>query len=97
MAVYEGDEANGAGVVKIDPGRIQQLGVRSEPAELRALARTIQSVGTVQADERQLSVVNTKFDGWIEKLAVNTTGQAGLRCDPLLYIYAPDLVAAQQE
>ncbi len=76
IPVYEGDEANGAGVVKIDPGRIQQLGVRSEPVEMRALARMIQSVGTVQADERQLSVVNTKFDGWIEKLDVNATGQA---------------------
>ena len=97
IPVYEGDEANGAGVVKIDPGRIQQLGVRSEPVEMRALARMIQSVGTVQADERQLSVVNTKFDGWIEKLDVNATGQAVRRGEPLMDIYAPELVAAQQE
>jgi len=97
IPVYEGDEANGAGVVKIDPGRIQQLGVRSEPVEMRALARMIQSVGTVQADERQLSVVNTKFDGWIEKLDVNATGQAVRRGQPLMDIYAPELVAAQQE
>src|SRR6266446_3183099 len=52
IPVYEGDEANGTGVVKIDPSRIQQLGVRSEPVEMRTLARMIQSVGTVQADER---------------------------------------------
>ncbi len=97
IPVYEGDEANGAGVVKIDPGRIQQLGVRSEPVEMRTLARMIQSVGTVQADERQLSVVNTKFDGWIEKLDVNATGQTVRRGEPLMDIYAPELVAAQQE
>src|SRR5258708_2251986 len=97
IPVYEGDEANGAGVVKIDPSRIQQLGVRSEPVEMRALARMIQSVGTVQADERQLSVVNTKFDGWIEKLDVNATGQTVRRGEPLMDIYAPELVAAQQE
>src|SRR6266849_9098619 len=54
IPVYEGEEAKNTGVVKIDPDRIQQLGVRSEPVEMRSLARTIQSVGTVQADERQL-------------------------------------------
>jgi Cu(I)/Ag(I) efflux system membrane fusion protein len=64
---------------------------------MRSLARTIQSVGTVQADERQLSVVNTKFDGWIEKLNVSATGQAVRRGEPLMDIYAPELVAVQQE
>src|SRR5712672_217004 len=88
IPVYEGDEANSTGVVKIDPSRIQQLGVRSEPVEMRALARTI------QADERQLSVVNTKFDGWIEKLDVNATGQTVHRGELLMDIYAPELVAA---
>src|SRR5258708_38036789 len=89
IPVYDGDGANKAGVVKIDPDRIQQLGVRSEPVEMRSLARTIQSVGTVQAAERQLSVVNTKFDGWIEKLDVNATGQTVRLGEPLMDIYAP--------
>jgi Cu(I)/Ag(I) efflux system membrane fusion protein len=97
IAVYEGEDTNNSGVVKVSPDRIQQLGVRSEPVEMRSLARTIQSVGTVQADERQLFAVNTKFDGWIEKLDVNATGQAVRRGEPLMDIYAPELVAAQQE
>src|SRR5258706_14413968 len=97
IPVYAGDETNNSGAVKISPDRIQQLGVRSEAVEMRALARTIQSVGTVQADERQLLVVNTKFDGWIDRLNVNATGQAVRRGDPLMDIYAPELVAAQQE
>src|SRR5258706_13996393 len=96
IPVYEGDETNSSGVVKISPDRIQQLGVRSEPVEMRVLGRTIQSVGTVQADERELSVFNTKFDGWIERLSVNATGHAVRRGDPILDIYAPELVAAQQ-
>src|SRR5712672_73221 len=97
IPVYAGHEANNTGVVKVSPDRIQQLGVRSEAVEMRSLARTIQSVGTVQADERQLSVVNTKFDGWIEKLNVSATGQAVRRGEPLMDIYAPELVAVQQE
>ena len=97
IPVYEGEETNNAGIVRISPDRVQQLGVRSEPVEMRALSRSIQSVGTVQADERQLFVVNTKFDGWIEKLNVNATGQAVRRGEPLMDIYAPELVAVQQE
>src|SRR6266576_3434833 len=88
IPVYEGERTNNSAIVKIDPDRIQQLGVRSEPVEMRVLARTIQSVGTVQADERQLSVVNTKFDGWIERLNVNATGEAVRRGEPLMDIYA---------
>jgi Cu(I)/Ag(I) efflux system membrane fusion protein len=64
---------------------------------MRSLAQTLQSVGTVQADERQLFAVNTKFDGWIERLDVNATGEAVRRGQPLMDVYAPELVAAQQE
>ena len=97
IPVYDGEEANSSGVVKVSPDRIQQLGVRSEPVEMRKLAQTVQSVGSVQADERRLFVVNTKFDGWIEILNVSATGQAVRRGEPLMDIYAPELVAAQQE
>jgi Cu(I)/Ag(I) efflux system membrane fusion protein len=97
LPVYEGEEPSSAGVVKVSPERIQQLGVRSEPVEMRKLAQTVQSVGTVQADERRLFVVNTKFDGWIETLNVSATGQAVRQGEPLMDIYAPELVAVQQE
>ncbi|HYK79412.1 MAG TPA: efflux RND transporter periplasmic adaptor subunit, partial [Micropepsaceae bacterium] len=97
LPVYEGEEPTSAGVVKISPEHIQQLGVRSEPVEMRQLAQTVQSVGTVQADERRLFVVNTKFDGWIETLNVSATGQGVRQGEPLMSIYAPELVAVQQE
>jgi Cu(I)/Ag(I) efflux system membrane fusion protein len=41
--------------------------------------------------------VTLKFEGWIEKLIVNSTGRLVRRGEPLLEIYSPDLVAAQQE
>jgi Cu(I)/Ag(I) efflux system membrane fusion protein len=71
--------------------------VRTEPAVSRELVRTVRAVGTVQADERRLYVINTKFDGWIEKLRVNATGQAVKRGEKLMDVYAPELVVAQQE
>ena len=97
IPVYANGNANNSGGVNISPERVQQLGVRSEAVEARALARTIQSVGTVAADERRFYVVNTKFDGWIEKLDVAATGQTVKRGESLMEIYAPALVAAQQE
>src|SRR5260370_19359623 len=75
IPVYDGEEPDVAGAVKINPAKVQQLGVAIVAAEERRLARTIRAVGTIQADERRLFVVNTKFEGWIEKLHVNATGQ----------------------
>ena len=97
LPVYADAAGDDAGTVTISPGKIQTLGVRTEMVATRVVARTIRAVGTVQFDERYLAVVNPKFEGWIEKLNVNTTGQAVRRGEPLLEVYSPDLVAAQQE
>ena len=57
IPVYEGDETNNSGVVKISPDRIQQLGVRSEAVEMRALARLgsdLRAECSQQASAREL-------------------------------------------
>jgi membrane fusion protein, copper/silver efflux system len=93
------DEGSGAvpGTVTISPERIQMLGVRTEPASLRPMAHTVRAVGTVAADERRIGVINPKFEGWIEQLHVNTTGETVRRGEALLEVYSPDLVLAQRE
>jgi Cu(I)/Ag(I) efflux system membrane fusion protein len=93
------DEGSAAvpGTVTISPERIQMLGVRTEPVARRSMAHTVRAVGTVAADERRTGVVNPKFEGWIERLLVNTTGQTVRRGEPLLEVYSPDLVLAQRE
>src|SRR5205823_5402565 len=91
------DEAGAAGTVKIAPERIQTLGVRTEAASRRSLARAVRAVGTVMADERRIGVVNPKFEGWIERVLVSTTGQPVRRGEALAEVYSPDLVLAQQE
>jgi Cu(I)/Ag(I) efflux system membrane fusion protein len=98
VPVYEGGEPAASGpVVKINPDKVQKLGVRTESVELRELTRTVQAVATIQANERQLHTVSPKFEGWIQKLYVNTTGQSVRQGEPLLEVYSPDLVTAQQE
>ena len=98
IPVYEGEEAPAkAGTVKISLDKVQLLGVRTEPAAERELRRAVQAVGTIQANERLLYKVTPRFEGWIEKLHVNTTGQAVTRGQPLMEVYSPELVTAQEE
>jgi membrane fusion protein, copper/silver efflux system len=98
MPVYEGGESAFAdAAVKISIDRIQKLGVRTEQVSMRALTRTVRAVATVQADERRLHIVAPRFEGWIERLHVNTTGQAVRKGDPLMDVYSPDLITAQHE
>lgn len=96
IPVYEGED-EGGNTLKISLDKVQKLGVKTEAAVLRTLTRPIRAVGTVQVDERQLHVVSPKFEGYIERLNVNQTGQVVRRGQSLMEIYSPDLVLAQQE
>ena len=100
VPVYEGDEPAQdlpPGTVKISTDKVQLLGVRSEAVQPRELRRTVNAVGTIQANERLLYKVAPRFEGWIEKLHVNTTGQAVAHGQPLMDVYSPELVTAQEE
>ena len=97
LPVYA-DEAGDAGTVRIAPGRLQMLGVRTEEVAMRpVLTRTLRATGTLQFNERRLATVTTKAAGWIEHLAVAATGDPVTRGQILAEIYAPDLVAAEEE
>jgi Cu(I)/Ag(I) efflux system membrane fusion protein len=100
LPVYadEGTQGDTPGTVQISPGRLQTLGVRTEAAEMRpAVARPVQATGILQFDERHLATVTTKVPGWIEHLAVAATGDPVKRGEVLAEIYAPDLVASEEE
>ncbi len=96
IPVYEGDAPDGP-QIKISLNRLQTLGVRTETAASRTMSRTIRAVGTVEASERGLYTVSPKFEGWITTLFVNTTGATVTRGQPLLAVYSPELVTAQEE
>lgn len=97
VPVYENEAAEDGNVLTVSPAKIQKLGVVSAPVEMRTLTRAIRAVGTIEADERQLFIVNTKFEGWIEKLHVNATGEPVRRGQALMEVYAPELVVAEEE
>ena len=104
LPVYEGEAgADTSGAVEgrasltLSPEKRQALGVQTATVRRMSLQRTIRTVGTVTTDERLLHHIHTKFDGYVEHLNVNFTGQLVRRGEPLLSIYSPELVATQQE
>lgn len=92
IPVHEGEDETG--VVTVSPARVQMLGVRTVPVLIgTTVARSVQATGTVQPAENSIAVVNTKFDGFIEKLFVSTTG-ATVRAGQALaqvWIQTPDV------
>jgi Cu(I)/Ag(I) efflux system membrane fusion protein len=93
----EAEAAAGPGEVYITPEKIQRIGVRSEEVKEMPLKKVIRTVASVDYDERRLFSVNTKIEGWIERLYVNATGREVKKGEPLLDIYSPDLVSTQEE
>jgi Cu(I)/Ag(I) efflux system membrane fusion protein len=90
-------DASRSDAVQIDPAVVQNLGVRTAIVERGKLWRRIETVGYVGFDERNLSHVHLRTDGWIEKLYVNSDGERVNKGDPLFELYSRDLVNAQEE
>jgi len=91
------DAAGDAGMVRIDPVMVQNLGVRTAKVERGNLWRQIDAVGYVAFDERKLSHVHLRTDGWIEKLNVKSDGEQVHKGDVLFELYSRELVNAQEE
>lgn len=73
------------------------IGVKTVKVALRSVQKVIRTVGRIEADEGRQATVNTKVEGWIEKLYMETTGSHVQKGEPLAEIYSPELVATQQE
>lgn len=96
IPVYEGEGADD-GSIKLSPGKIQRSGVKSVPAEKRVIRSVIRAPGTIQLDERRVSVISMRAESWVQKVLDVTTGSTVRKGDPLLEIYSPAIVSAAAE
>ncbi|MBR0783787.1 efflux RND transporter periplasmic adaptor subunit [Bradyrhizobium iriomotense] len=96
IAVYESDDSDD-GSVKLSPGKIQRSGVKSEPAERRRLRMLVRAPGTIQLDERRISVIAMRAESFVQKVADVTTGSRVTRGQPLMEIYSPAVSSAAAE
>lgn len=83
--------------VTISPTVVQNLGVRTAPAERGRLPRRVDTVGYVSFDERAIRQVRPRAEGWIERLEVRALGEQVRAGQPLFTVYSPMLDAAQRE
>ena len=83
--------------IEISPEKQQLIGVRTTAASVLPLEKVIRTVGKIEYDERKLTTVNTKVEGWIEKLYINFTGVYVVKGERLADLYSPELWATQQE
>ncbi len=99
VPVYEeeGSEKEPTSTIRIDPVTVQNMGVRLGVVRRQKLTKSIRTFGNITYNETKLFTVNTKFDGWIEKLHVDFVGEKVSKGQPLFEIYSPELLAAQQE
>jgi membrane fusion protein, copper/silver efflux system len=95
IAVYEGEEQDDGTTVKVSLDKLQRSGVRTEPVERRVIVQPVRAVGTLKIDERGLTIVAMRSEGYIEDLFVNTTGQAVRKGDPLFRVYSSQIQQAQ--
>jgi Cu(I)/Ag(I) efflux system membrane fusion protein len=97
MAGMPGMAGPGSSGVRLTPDEIRHFGVTFGTVESRRLATRVRTVGTVMPNEQTLSQVTPKVGGFVERLYINQTGQRVRRGEPLITLYSPDLVAAQEE
>jgi Cu(I)/Ag(I) efflux system membrane fusion protein len=96
IPVYEGDDSDD-GSVKLSPGKIQRTGVKSEPAAMRVIRTMIRAPGTIQLDERRVSVISMRSESWVQKIANVTTGSRVAKGQPLMEVYSSAVSSAAAE
>jgi Cu(I)/Ag(I) efflux system membrane fusion protein len=93
-------DSGGAGdenAVRISPSVQQNLGIRTAEVKRGTLATTLEAVGSVAYNERDVAVVQARANGFLEKLYVKAALDPVRKGQPLADLYVPEWVAAQEE
>jgi Cu(I)/Ag(I) efflux system membrane fusion protein len=91
------DEGSDEGTVKVSPRLAQNFGVRTVEAREGTLAVGVTAVGAIAVDERTLTGVQSRVQGFVEKLHVRATFDGVRAGQPIADLFVPEWVAAQEE
>lgn len=97
VPVYGGDGGSDDSAVAISPGIQQNLGIRTAAVARGKLAPAVVAVGSVAYDERDVALVQARSNGYVERLYVKAPFDPVKKGQPLLALYVPDWIAAQEE
>jgi Cu(I)/Ag(I) efflux system membrane fusion protein len=96
IPVYEGEDDAGS-TVTVSLGKLQRIGVASEPAILRTISEPVRAPGTIQLDERKIAVISLRAEAFIDSVENVTTGSEVRKGQPLMRLYSPPIAAAAAE
>jgi membrane fusion protein, copper/silver efflux system len=96
VPVYAGGGAD-EGAVVISPRVQQNLGVRVAEVKSGSQSSSVETIGTVSYNERDVAVVQARSNGFLERLYVRAPLDPVRRGQPLAELYVPDWIAAQEE
>lgn len=92
-----GMDMSGDGSIRLTASQMQEFGITFGFVEERELQSEVRTVGIVNFDETRMAQVAPKFGGFVERLYVDFKGRPVRAGEPLVEIYSPELVAAQEE
>jgi len=96
VPVYAESEGD-PGSVTVSSRMQQNFGVRTAEVTRGALSATIEAVGSVAYNERDVALVQARGNGFVERLFVRAPLDPVVKGQPLAELYVPDWVAAQEE
>lgn len=91
------EEGADQGQVAISPRLAQSFGVRTVEAKPGSMASSFSAVGAIAVDERSLVGVQSRVQGFVEKLHVRATYDGVRQGQPIAELFVPDWVVAQEE
>jgi len=83
--------------IRIDPGIVQNLGVRTTKVERGALSQPVEAIGTLAFNQRDVAVVQARGNGFVTKVYARAPGDVIGREAPLIDLLVPEWAAAQTE
>lgn len=91
------DAAADEGGVTISARQVQNFGIRTAVAQEGTLDTGFTAVGAIGIDERALVAVQARSQGYVEKLHVRAQYDGVAAGQPLVDLYVPEWLAAQEE
>jgi membrane fusion protein, copper/silver efflux system len=85
--VYADEVAKAPGTFQLSTEKMQRAGVRVDAVRTMALVNSVRATGTVAADESRQAILNARFDGFVEKLYISTTGAHVRAGQPLASVW----------
>lgn len=84
-------------LLTVDASVIQKMGVRTQIVHSGEISREMRAATHIDYNETKEIMVNSRVNGWIEKLHANYEGQRVRKGEALAKIYSPELFSTQEE